>query len=76
MVEAPQGVRVDADGTLHLPAGCDLLTQLYANHGVRVRMVRRPPRRDKIPTVRQLIDHLSRKHEQMLDAELEARTKR
>ncbi|KAK7501064.1 hypothetical protein BaRGS_00007549 [Batillaria attramentaria] len=63
------GMKVAADGTIRLPAGCELLTKLYANHGVRIRMVRR----QKIPTVRQLIDQLSRKHDQMLADELEAR---
>ncbi|XP_076462312.1 uncharacterized protein LOC143294740 [Babylonia areolata] len=74
---ADRRVRVDPDGTLHLPAGCDLLTHLYANHGVRVRLVRRPPppKREKIPTVRQLIDHLSHKHQLLLSSDTDLASK-
>lgn len=61
---------------LQLPAGCELLSKLYANHGVRIRMVRRNRQREKIPTVRQLIERLAKKHDQLLASEMDATSKR
>ena len=55
-------------GSVQLPSGSHILDRLYNDHGVRVRMVRRT-RPNRIPTVKELIDHLSKKHERLLEME-------
>lgn len=55
---------------LKLPTNSHLLTRLYANSGVRVRMQVRSQKRSRIPTVRELIEELQRKHEQRLSKEM------
>ena len=54
------------NGYIQLPSSSQILERLYNDHGVRVRMIRRN-RPKKIPTVRELIDHLSKKHERLLE---------
>lgn len=58
---------------LHMPNSSQILERLYQDQGVRVRMLRRG-RPNKIPTVKELIDQLSKKHDHIL--ELEAKGKR
>lgn len=54
-------------GQLQIPSGSKILDRLYNDNGVRVRMLRRG-RPNKVPTVKELIDHLSKKQgERMLD---------
>lgn len=53
------------NGCIQLPSSSQILERLYNDHGVRVRMIRRNRPR-KIPTVRELIDTLSKKHERLL----------
>ena len=60
--------RVNGNGYIQIPSSSQLLERLYNNHGVRVRMIRRS-RPKKIPTVRELIDHLAKKHEKLLEME-------
>lgn len=71
-----KATKADSDGSLTLPASCEILSKLYANHGVRIRMVRRRPQREKIPSVRQLIEQLAKKHDQLLAQEMAERLKR
>ncbi|XP_069127072.1 uncharacterized protein [Argopecten irradians] len=55
---------------LKLPTSSNLLSRLYANNGVRIRMhVGRKKKTPKIPTVRDLIDQFSKKHERLLEME-------
>lgn len=54
------------NGYIQLPSSSQILERLYNDHGVRIRMIRRNRPR-KIPTVRELIDHLSKKHERLLE---------
>lgn len=54
------------NGYIQLPSSSQILERLYNDHGVRIRMVRRNRPR-KIPTVRELIDQLSKKHERLLE---------
>ncbi|XP_041357167.1 uncharacterized protein LOC121374232 isoform X3 [Gigantopelta aegis] len=61
---------LNVDGSIHIPAGSNYLLRLYSNHGVRVRMVHRN-HSQKIPTVRELIERLSKKHEKLLLEEME-----
>ncbi|XP_025110945.1 uncharacterized protein LOC112574238 isoform X3 [Pomacea canaliculata] len=70
-----KATKADSDGSLTLPASCEILSKLYANHGVRIRMVRRRPQREKIPSVRQLIEQLAKKHDQLLAQEMAERLK-
>lgn len=58
---------------MHIPSGSQILEKLYSDQGVRVRMLRRG-RPNRIPTVKELIDQLSKKHEHIL--ELEAKGKK
>lgn len=60
---------------LKLPANSQVLTRLYANHGVRVRMQVRKPKQPRIPTVRELIDTFAKKHELLLLQEIKAKEK-
>jgi hypothetical protein len=54
---------------VHIPSSSQILERLYNDQGVRVRMVRRG-RPNKIPTVKELIDHISKKHERLLELEM------
>ena len=75
METSEKGLRDDNHVAVHLPTSSHLLSRLYANHGVRVRMVRKH-RTQKIPTVKELIDQLAKKHERLLGEELEERRDR
>ena len=57
--------------SLAIPSNSHILERLYNDHGVRVRMVRRG--RPRIPTVKELIDQLSKKHETLLELEMKGR---
>lgn len=54
---------------VHIPSSSQILERLYNDQGVRVRMVRRG-RPNRIPTVKELIDHISKKHERLLELEM------
>ena len=56
------------NGYIQLPSNSQILERLYNDQGVRVRMIRRN-RPKKIPTVRELIDQLAKKHERLLEME-------
>ncbi|KAL3868495.1 hypothetical protein ACJMK2_041296, partial [Sinanodonta woodiana] len=64
---------LDASVRIRFSSDSQLLSKLYSNHGIRVRMIRRtrPP---KIPTVRELINRLSKKHEKLLMTEGSAKS--
>ena len=66
IVKAALQRQTAANGYIQLPSSSQILERLYNDHGVRVRMIRRN-RPKKIPTVRELIDHLSKKHERLLE---------
>ncbi|KAH3696216.1 hypothetical protein DPMN_083681 [Dreissena polymorpha] len=53
---------------VQIPSGSRILERLYNDQGVRIRMLRRG-RPNRIPTVKELIDHLSKKHEHLLELE-------
>lgn len=53
---------------MHISSSSQILDKLYNDQGIRVRMVRRG-RPNRIPTVRELIDHLTKKHENLLELE-------
>ena len=79
IVKAALQRQTAANGYIQLPSSSQILERLYNDHGVRVRMIRRN-RPKKIPTVRELIDHLSKKHERLLEiqakgAKIEKNTK-
>lgn len=57
-----------SSGPMHITSGSHILERLYNDQGVRIRMVRRG-RPNKVPTVKELIDHLSQKHERLLELE-------
>ncbi|KAL4237070.1 hypothetical protein ACF0H5_005454 [Mactra antiquata] len=57
-----------SSGPMHIPSGSHILERLYNDQGVRIRMVRRG-RPNKVPTVKELIDHLTQKHERLLELE-------
>lgn len=54
---------------MHIPTSSQILERLYSDQGVRVRMVRRG-RPNRIPTVKELIDHITKKHERLLELEV------
>ena len=55
-------------GPVQLPSSSQILERLYNDHGVRVRMVRRG-RPNRVPTVREMIDFLAKKHDKLLEME-------
>lgn len=59
----------EKSGQIHIPSSSKILERLYNDNGIRVRMLRRG-RPNKVPTVKELIDQLSRKQcDRLLDLE-------
>ena len=59
-------------GQMQLPSNSRILEQLYNDNGIRVRMLRRG-RPHKVPTVKELIDHLAKRQQCDRSVDLEAK---